>query len=71
MTDDQAAHGGRDGDIERLILDESADFFREAAAEALGVRRHGQDLRALQVFAAMQAAGESEVALQVGSGLLK
>jgi hypothetical protein len=67
VADDYAAEGGRDYTSEFVI----AENFGERAAQGFGVLRELQHERALDVCAAVTAAGEFEVALADGAYLLE
>jgi hypothetical protein len=67
MPDDDAAHRGRDDDIDRLF--EVARQLRgERDGEPSGALGVHQDARALQVIFAVAARGEQEMALEQGVG---
>ena len=64
----RSAQGGRNHEADFFACMMLAQFFGQQASEAFGGRRMAQHQRALQIFAAVQSAGEAEMALQVGAG---
>ena len=79
MADHQAAHGGGDDGgglgcagpgIGRPISGQ-VEFPGDGLAERFGVSRMLQDEGALEVFGAMQAAGKSKVAFEIGTSFGK
>jgi hypothetical protein len=67
VADDEAAEGGR-GDGFDGLGDCVAEGFGEESAELFGVGGVLEDEGGLEVFAAVLAAGEAEVAAEVGAG---
>src|SRR3546814_15151462 len=67
MADDDAAHRGRDDDVDRLA--QLARHLRgERGGEPPGAPGIHQDARALQIIFAVAARGEKEMALEQGVG---
>jgi hypothetical protein len=71
VTDDQAADGWRyhDRDVERRF--QAAEFRGQQTSEMLGVARMLKHPGALQVFRAVQSAGEPEMTAQIGAGVME
>lgn len=70
VADDQSAHGGGNHQIDGRA-GETAQRRGEFATEALGMVGEAENPGALQVFAAVEAAGETEVAAEVGARLFE
>ncbi len=71
MADDNSAYRWRYDDIDASASGQRLNFVRQLAAKALGMLREGENLGALQILGAMQAAGEAEMTSQICAGFLE
>jgi len=69
VADDEAAEGGGDDEIYGIGADEGFQLIGQGAAEGFGVPGMREHESGLKVGGAMESAGETEVALEVGAGL--
>src|SRR6185437_3253132 len=70
-ADDDAAYGWRDHDIHGGVADQNFYFLGKFPPQPFRMSRVSKNLGALQIFTTVKSARKTEMAVEIGAGLLE